>query len=224
MPYKRRSVKRRRIGRRAVTKIARRVVNSRLEEKYINLVLLGSTTDPTTAAPSLMSGSWTFKSVLPTIAEGTTSFERIGNKIRVKRIEFSIQIEPAIHSAMVDGGAGRVVVYHNKQATGALPSAAMVWDTNRLATLRNTAQTKRISILKDYTHQMVVYASNGGAVFSAGPSTFFKWVVYPKKTIQYTANTADISDILMDDYGIGFVGEANCCQGYILAKVIYTDA
>lgn len=222
MPSASRMYKRRKLSKKGVRKIVKAVVNRNLEHKwFLNY-------KSTTAAAS----TWTFTSVFdyPTVKfqQGTNVNQRIGDRIKVTKIEFLVFIDPVVGAGgapMATGTRCKCIVYHNKQANGALPTGAMMYDTDQLNALRLVAKQPAVSVLKEYTHHMSVLSQNAGVSFSAGPPTSFKWVIYPKKTIQFTANSGTITDILRDDYGFGFVtDDGACCNVTCTMKFHFTDA
>lgn len=219
MPYKRRYTRRRKyakgaVSRKRVAAIAKRVVTRMAEDKYLN----------TTIATGA-STSWQFGTFLA-CSQGTTASTRLGETIRLKRIEVFLRVTPVTTMA-VTGTQCRVILYHNKQAAGALPSAAMIFDANgTINATRNTDQVRRITVVRDIVHTMVVTAKTDGVAsnWSVGPIGVFKWVIYPKKKIQYTSNAGTISDLLLDDYGLGFLSDGNsCCNVDARVKVIFCD-
>lgn len=221
MPFKRSYGQKKLTGKR-VTKLVKAVVNRNLEHKWFSQTL------STTNALS----TWTFGTCLGVTAnkfqQGTNVNQRIGDSIMLQKVEFFIFIDPIVGAGgapMATGTRCRVVLYHNKLAQGLLPTGANVFDSDQLNALRKVAKQPAVSILKDYTHHMTVLSQDGGVSFSAGPATTFRWTVYPKKKIFFTANTGDITDILRDDYGYGFVSDdANCCKVTITMKAHFTDA
>lgn len=226
MPYRRRySSRKRRVTRKGVVAIARRVVNRNLEEKWFSKVIVGSTTNPGTAVPTLIFNTWTLKSALAGIQQGTTAQARLGDRIRLKRIEFLIKVEPIVNAGIKDGTSCRMIVYHNKQANGTDIPPTAIFDYDKKESLRNITQARRVSVLRDYTHQMVAYATGtGDAVTTAGPAILYTWKVFPKKQITFSANEGTINDLLTDDYGFGITAEGGCCQALIISKVVFTDA
>lgn len=196
-------------------KVVKRVLNSNLEEKYYLATLYNGTASAAT---------WQLTSALAGLQQGTSATQRVGNRVTVKRIEYSIFIQPATTMS----GAGslcRVILYHNRQAAGAQIGATTIFDTNDLYSLRNITQSKRVSVTRDAQYPMWPTALNGSfAVAATSPPIRLFWRQPVNKMVTYQSNAGTISDILTDDYGIGFVSDdANCCAVSVNAKIIFTD-
>lgn len=220
MPYtrKRRAAFRRKgVTRKRVTKIVKKAINNNLETKWSDGGIVN-----TDAA-----STWQFQTLCP-LSQGTTANTRIGNKVKLKKIQVHVWIRPKSGSSIdAAGSMCRAVLYHNREAVGSLPAASAVFDgaTPAWNAMRNIAQTDRIKILRDYTHAMVVTSNNAGVVYSGGPAAYFVWTIYPKTTLHYTANAGDITDLLMDDYGVGFCADDNlCCTVTMQSQIFFTDS
>lgn len=226
MPYYRRrygakrySGGRKRATRKRIAAVTRRVVNRMAEVKTW---AIHSTSNWTSAA------TWQFGSAITGMGtdlfqQGTAANQRIGDTITLRKITFMITLRP-LTNIPVNGSICRVVLYHNKQANYAKPSPTAVFDSDTFNTDRNQAQIKRFSILKDYSHAMVVTGNNAGSTYSVGPPVYFMWTIYPKKKIQYTANNGTINDVLLDDYGYGYCADGACCYVDIATKMYFTDS
>jgi len=191
-----------------------------------------------TAFPIL--ASWSFQSCLAgtplgggaayQINQGVDFNTRVGDVIKLKRIDFTVQITPVAPSVELNGTVCRVIVYHNKQAGGALPTQAQMFETagaqtNVVYNLRNQLFRNRLTILKDFTHQMVRTSQDGvGGNASAGPDTIMQFSIYPKQIINYSSGTGTLPAILKHDYGIGVCADgASCCVISVACQVVYVD-
>jgi len=175
--------------------------------------------------------TWTVKSLLGStgagnrIGQGTDYNQRVGDKIRLSRIHVSLRIQPQSVMPDANGNFCRVIVYHNKQANGAAPTATQIFNTDDVLSLRNHLLRERITILKDFVHQMVVTGTNAGANLTAGPEYFGTFTIYPKQIISYNGSTGEITEILKHDYGMAFATDtAACCVVNVQAQVVFTDA
>lgn len=210
-----------RTNKKQVRKIAKTVYRSLSEKKAYNALIDGGTAVATT---------WTIRSFLGGaaasgrgIAEGVTETTRTGDKIRLQAIHFTVTIVPLAAMPDLNGSFCRVVVWHNKQANQALPTATQIWNSDSVEELRNNNFRDRISILKDFTHQMVLTGETGGAAFSSGPEFFGTFSIYPKTQVSYTGADGEIDTILKNDYGIAFAADAACCLITVRAQVVYYD-
>lgn len=219
MPMMRRKYTNKRRAKTTLGNYVKRVVTS-LEEKKATAAAL----DFTSKSPS---ANWQFISGLAAanISQGTAKNQRIGERIKIWKIDFVFTIIPTPGSAfMTDGTCCRFIIYHNKQANGAIPVSSQLWNTDTEAATRNITFVNRISVLKDFTHSMVATSQNAGTVLTAGPKLLTTVTIYPKAKISYQGSTGTISDILKDDYGIGYVTEAaGCCSMACNVQVHYTD-
>lgn len=216
--YRSRPVKRRKgVTKRAVASVVRRVVNSNLEHKWNLATMVNGAAVPAT---------WTFLSALTGVTQGTTATTRLGDKIRVQRIEYLVKIEPIAAAAMATGSLCRFCLYHNKQANGSLPAATAVFDVDAFQVMRNVPRQSTISLQRQFIHRMnIIAVDTGGAVRSSGPVFFSSISVYPKKVIEFVNNTGDVAGLLKDDYGICYIGDdANCCAITVTRKLHFTDA
>lgn len=158
------------------------------------------------------------------VIQGNTVSQRIGNKIKLHRIDVSVRITPVVSTFPQDGSVCRFFTWHNKQANGALPTAAQLFDADNFSCLRNENFVHRLSIGNDFTHSMVLTTENAGAQFSAGPEFLQLFSIYPKQSIEYSTTSGLISAIAKNDYGFGiFADGANCCVANLRSKIIYTD-
>lgn len=119
----------------------------------------------------------------------------------------------------------RVVVYHNRSAGGAVPTATTIFDTNDLFAGRNVTFSKRYTLMDDITHQMVVTTLNStNGIATTGPSMFKCLRIPVNKKVQFNGNAGTISDLIEEDYGIGFASDTgSCCNIQINAKVWFKD-
>lgn len=171
--------------------------------------------------------SWAFFSALSGITQGTTASTRLGNKITLQSIRFTVFINTSPQDNVGTPALCRCVLYHNKMANGAVPSVYQVFDQDNM--IANRAQTKlpQFSILRDYTHTFTPTAFDPTAnKFAYGPPTKFVWTLYPKKVLDFSGNTGTIADLFKDDYGFACsaTGSTAICDMIVTAQVIFTDA
>lgn len=174
--------------------------------------------------------SWSWVSFLAAVnaaagvTQGTAKNQRIGERIRLQKIEFTVDIVMIPGGATnVDGAVCRMVVYHNKQANGSLPSTTDVFNTSDFRATRNSTFENRYSILKDFVHSMTVTDAEGATVYG-GPHLFTTLTFYPKSPIDYTGSAGVIANILKNDFGVGYVADgASCCTIRLGCRLHWTD-
>lgn len=170
--------------------------------------------------------TWSFYSALQGLQQGTTGETRIGDKIRLHSIEWTVRCTPT--SAIVGAGDQlRIVIYHNKLTNGVLISAPQVFDINELGALRAHDYKDKVTILRDKVCTCVVTAvkDSDGTTQAQGPRMLVRFKIFPKKVITYTDNTTNMTALLKDDYGIGFCTLGSDVQvGLLTAQVVFTDS
>lgn len=178
-----------------------------------------------TPAGGAVPATWTWSSFLQGLNQGTSASGRIGNKIYVHQINFFAQISPLVTIAAA-GSVCRLVIYHNKEAAGAVPSATpSVFDSDKVIAARYIPTRPRYTIMKDQSMVHTPLTGTGGAAVLMAGKTTLKMTVYPKKRVDYSSTGGGIADLFKDDYGLGMIADgANCCTIEWRAQVIYSDA
>lgn len=223
MAYTKKASKRRKTTRATKVSLPRvkRILQNALERKFVNNTEL--VTNPAGGYASYVPATWTFISALAGLAQGSGASNRVGNRIFLRCIRFTIECSPLADTAKT-GAYCRMVIYHNKEAVGALPTATAVFSINEVQSARNLTLTKRYRILKDVTHHMVVTGNNATTVIASGPVQLMTLVCYPKKQIDFQSNAATISDLFKDDFGIAFCANyASNCQLKIQTQIEFSD-
>lgn len=205
-----------------VVQITKRVLRSQAEKKAFSWLIYNA---------NASNATWDISSFLGRtgagnrIEQGLDFTNRIGDKIRLHAIHFTVFIAPAAVMPDGNGSLCRIIVYHNTQANGAVPAGAELFNANTFNELRNQLYRNRLFILKDFTHQMVVTGTNAAANLTSGPEFFGTFSIYPKQEISYSGTSGEITQILKHDYGIGICSDtASCCNVTVKAQVVFTDA
>lgn len=190
------------------------------EKKYFD-------TNITSFTPAVT--TWRFDSLLTGIAQGNTATTRIGQKIFVHKIEIMVYCEPVSTGFVYPNTVSqcRIMCWHDKEAVGAVPTAAAFFQADNWTALQNTAQNMRYRILNDFAHSMVVTGVNnpvGATALATGPPMMRKYTLYPKKQIVFSDTGSTITSILKDDWGIAFcVSIASSCAFKYNYKVTFSD-
>jgi len=195
----------------------RNVVMSLEEKKFFNAALFAGT-DSTVA--------WQFASAIAGLQQGTSATTRLGNSIHIHAIHFMIHVDTIPSGVTVNGSFCRMLLYHNREAVGAVPTGANLFDADNGQALRNVTLMPRFKVLRDAVHNMSILAvDSAGTRVAAGPPMMVLWSIYPKKRVDFQSNAGTISDVFKDDYGIGFSGsQASCCNFTVNSKLVFTDA
>lgn len=189
----------RRFKRRAkVAKPIREYVKKKLltetELKYLTFANAGGTGAP-------LRPSTTFDNdTLNELQQGTASFNRVGDKIRVRRIQVWFKMD-----AVTDASLIRIMLVKDLKPNGANPTNALLFEDANLATVNPVHAlynqdnlNTRFKFIRDQTYQVNVY---GGATDRVEKKVV-KWDIHiptSKPTI-YTGNAGTIADILENAY------------------------
>jgi len=202
-------------GRKYAPMRQRIIRNPVAELKYLN----------NTIAADFSSAAWAFGTLLA-CQQGTSATQRLGNKIFLKFIEIrgSMVCKTGIASSQL-GILCRFIVYHNKQANGALPTGANgVFDADNINSNRYLPLLSRYAVLKDMSHSFPVY-NNSGDTITASQLMQFHVVIPCYKVIHYQSNAGTVSDLATDDFGVGLITNLNASCSYSLTcKATFSDA
>jgi len=205
----------------------KRVINSRLEKKWFQHQ----------AADQTMSSTWQrFSFFDPTagtgakfLEQGLTANDRIGDKVFIVGITFKAVMRP-LPAMDTSGCICRLAVYHNKEARGALPSVAQVWDndtaTYAIMANRNQPYHAAVTIKRDIlTSGVQTIAQSTGAATGAGPTQLVSMYIPINKRLDLTGDTGYIADLIKDDWGIFHVcSDATGMTMAVNYTVHFTDA
>lgn len=218
--------RRRRFAKRRFNASVKRVVTSLAEKKFSSGAVALAYTSPTAwLMSSALAGTTVGTGGGPYgVSQGSGVGNRIGNSIRLNKIEFQVTVVPQPGTVNIAGEMCRMILYHNKQPNGAVITPTQVFDTDAINSLRNENERPRVTILKDMIHHMQPTSSASAQTVTSTGFTTFKWTIYPKTVVQYSDGFAAITSVLTNDYGIGVIStRAGCCQFAIGVKVFYSD-
>lgn len=164
------------------------------------------------------------------IVQGNGDDERIGARIRLKKIDINFEIRPTVAQVEADGSACRLLLVHDRNPTLGYPSGTDIMTSASILAQQNQTNKKRFTILKDIVHQMTwIGTKTADTIASAGPQLLGKFTIYPKYELAYNSGsglTANITNhcwyvIAINDQ----IGSVNsCCSFLAITKVTYTDA
>lgn len=170
---------------------------------------------------------WQLGSAVDKIIIGTSNSTRIGNKIFLKAVKFTIVIYPLNTMAANGGTFCRFLWYHNTDCKGSIVAGTDFFVNNDAKSNRNNNKVGVLKILDDRMYPMMITGANaGGATTATSAPICFTKTIYPNKLIQYTGSgsTPNITDVLDHDYGYGFCADGNnCCNVSINVQTLYTD-
>lgn len=155
---------------------------------------------------------------------------RIGLRIHIKEIQFSIMINPTPGTgvpAHADGFTCRVIVVQDKQwknQNAAAFDALDYMQTSNIASLYNHNNRQNYKILRDFQHNMTVTSDNG-TIVTAGTPRIFRFSVYPNIKVVYSGVNGVLSEITDNNIFLMLATDsANCCNFTVQRRVIYTEA
>lgn len=125
----------------------------------------------------------------------------------------------------VTGAMARIIVVHNKETLGALPTATSLFTYDDMCALRNQTLLPRFSIIRDGTHTMVVTATNAAVASAMGPRVMVHIKIWPNKVIDFTGNLATVAAQFKDDYCLGVASNLSSqCTMTVECQMVYSDA
>lgn len=170
------------------------------------------------------------------IEQGFGVGERVGNKIKIARLEFSVRVYPLTGATMTDGSYCRFVLLHDRDFAGAAIGNTDVFavDTRPMALYnpakvalgKTNAGSRRFRVLKDFTHTMVGMGTNGATVVTSGPQlvTMFTIPEVEGKQVTYATVDSAITDIVGWNLHLLLGADtASCCGWQIYGRLFYTD-
>jgi len=219
MPYKKMRPtylrKRKTFRRKSVRAKVKRVLFSMAEKKYFE----------SSGTVATIPATWTSDSVIDGLGQGTAATNRIGNKIYVHKIVITLLLAPVFSGVNANGSVCRVAMYHNKEASGALPGATpAIFESDSIIANRYVPKLPQYTLLSDKTATMVISATNGATYNAAAGKVVYRICVYPKKRIDFQSNAGTISDLFKDDYGLAYIADSNvCCSLQWKSQVVFSD-
>lgn len=196
------------------------------EIKYIYKFNTGGTAGP--LRPDTAPLDATRIGVLNEMQQGTSGLTRIGDRIRVRRIQIWFKMD-----AVMDAANIRMMLIRDRKPNGALPTSALIFENSTLADVNpvyamyNEDQIpSRFTILKDKVYTVNVY---GGATDRI-EKKIYHWDIrlkHPKPTI-YSGNAGTIADILENSYLLAWMSDWPAAAGsrpnlFINYKMHYED-
>lgn len=160
------------------------------------------------------------------IVQGTANNQRIGDRIRVTKLEVIINIVPTIVAGETAGSTCRVMIVHDKEPHLGYPTSALIMDPDSdMGGMQNQVQKRRFTIMKDFVHEMVPLGTNAAAVIAKGPKFLSKFTFYPNQVIEYSGNGGVTANIVKHAYYVMYAADGgSCCTVRATALAHYVDA
>lgn len=162
------------------------------------------------------------------IVQGNGDSQRIGDRIRLKKIDINFMISPIVAAVGATGTGCRILLVHDKQPNGAYPSATAIMNSASILSNQNLVHKKRFTILKDIVHQMTWTGSTTTTPNAAGPELIGKFTIYPKHEVNYQTTVGVTSALTNHAYFVLAINDSGattqCCTVSADTQVSYTDA
>lgn len=169
-----------------------------------------------------------YVSILDGINQGITANSRIGNRIRVSRVEASFDVQPNNNLAMLS--LMRLMFVHNTDCASAAPSFSDMFHpgSKDYISLQAPEFMSKYRMKRDYLHSLTTVAFKTDNSATSGPRSNVRFKFPFNKVITYraTGGTAGTTPTNMtkDDLYLAWVAtDADCCQIQGTVRVYYTD-
>jgi len=170
-----------------------------------------------------------YLSILDGINQGITASTRVGNRIRVSRVEASFDVQPDTNNPMLS--LMRLMFVHNADCGSAAPSFSDMFHpgSKDYMSLQAPEFMSKYKLKRDYLHSITTVAirpDNNSA--TSGPRTNVRFKFPFNKVITYRATGGAAgttpTNMTKDDLYLAWVAtEADCCQFQGTVRVYYTD-
>lgn len=184
------------------------------ENKYIDINATGT----------FSAAAWVYVTLMG-LTQGTTANTRLGNKIFVRSIQIKGYMKCTGGAGGAYGNVCRTVMFHDKQANGALPGATpSIFANDVVNSLRYPPGNPRYRILKDDVHRVFAFQATGGVADASVPNVV-NWYVPINHHVTYGGNLGTVADLTADNFGLGFIAQnaASCTYDYRI-RVNFSDA
>ena len=188
--------------------------------------------DPSTAGALKLSTAWHMLCFHNCIQIGTGMTNRIGNKIFLRYIQFSLALQGDT-DILLNAQTCRWVVFHDKANTGTLPAGSDVFGndpilgTAGIGSLKNYNNAHRFQILMDQQHkvQTLIVESAAAAANSGTPVMHFYVPVFKEITFKTANNDLSTNNCTSDAWCFGITSSvANCCLASLSFRCVFNDA
>lgn len=138
-------------------------------------------------------------STIVNMVNGVGPSDRIGRKVKITRIDYSLSVLLAANVSGINTEAFRFDIWLDRQANGAAPgptdlyaSTAGIPGTCQFVNILNEKRFKRL-----HTHVQAINLLTGVGVSNPGANVGYKLEgsIYPKTTLEYDASTGNVTDL-----------------------------
>lgn len=158
------------------------------------------------------------------IAQGVTESQRVGRKIRIKKIMWRGKWDlPTTTTVSQTSDTIRVILYLDKQCNGATAAVTDVLESASINAFRNLANSGRFSILWD-RYVTVVCPSGAGSTTTYGEQTrkffFSKSCDIP---VEFDSTTGAITEIKSNNIGLLVVSDGGFINLVSRVRIRFSD-
>jgi len=156
------------------------------------------------------------------IPVGTGDQQRIGAKVNLKdfMITFALSNDDLGTGAVVSGNV-RVVVVLDRQANGALPAWADVFDLASLSSFRNLDNVDRFKILKDQIINVPIRTTN--ALHTDQTGYWKRWYFKCNLPLHYSSTTGAVTEMKSNNIAVMYIGDNATVNFVGTVRAKYTD-
>lgn len=171
-----------------------------------------------------------FFSLISDITQGVGVNQRVGNRIRITRIDFTIDVRGGQATIMAAGALCKLLIIHNRDCNSSAPNYADMYTGTSIFRQRKPEFTAKYRILKEMWHSLTSTATIGtGASSASGPRTCWKFSIPINKTIVYKASSSiaannNYQNLTKDDIQFtAIASDTGCCNIGGFYRVYFTD-
>ncbi len=159
------------------------------------------------------------------IAQGTTESTRIGRKLVIRNIHWTMTVSLKSSTATGGGDVVRIILYLDKQTNGQTATSTGILETATFQSYRNLANTSRFSILYDKTLALSHTAGAGDALDFGENKRVLKFNKQCNIPIEYdnSFTTGALSTIRSNNINMLILSSAGRCDLISKMRLRFTD-
>lgn len=161
------------------------------------------------------------------VAQGVTEKTRVGRKMIVKSIHLKGWVNYPSNAAGGSPGLVKIALVWDKQANGAYPSWADVYEIDEPYSPRNLANSQRFVILKEFYFSLSSTAGSGNGTTDkfSGQSKIIKYFKKCNIPIEFDSTTGAITEVKSNNLLLiaDAKGQDDTIIGHLHSRIRFTD-
>lgn len=183
---------------------------------------------PQTAIPA-GAASLIDSTIVAQIVNGVGPSDRIGRRIKVVKVDYSVSVFMNGATAVTSTEAVRLDFWLDKQCNGAAPTPVELYTalagSPGTCQMPNLFNEKRFKRLFSKVHQFNSMNTTAGATVTANVGFKFEGSFRPNCVVEYDATTGNITDLTSNNIFTAWGSDVgNCFTNAIFTRVHYVDA